>query len=66
MFDLLNGLSGTGLFVGLEIALIAVDVEGAEYWDSPSSTVLHAYGYVKAIATGTPPSGGENAKVSFT
>ena len=49
-----------------KIALIAVDVEGAEYWDSPSSTVLHAYGYLKAMATGEPPKGGENAKVAFS
>lgn len=49
-----------------KIALIAVDVEGAEYWNAPSSTVLHAYGYVKAVVTGEPPAGGENAKVSFT
>ncbi|UFN47549.1 pyridoxamine 5'-phosphate oxidase family protein [Roseomonas sp. OT10] len=48
------------------IALIAVEVEGAEYWDAPSSTLLHAYGYVKAVTTGEPPKGGENAKVAFT
>ncbi|MFT8243606.1 pyridoxamine 5'-phosphate oxidase family protein [Roseomonas sp. BN140053] len=49
-----------------KIALLAVEVEGAEYWDAPSSTVLHAYGYVKAVTTGEPPKPGENAKVSFT
>jgi general stress protein 26 len=48
-----------------KIRLIAVHMEGAEYWDSINSTVLHAYGYLKAIATGRPPEGGENAKVSF-
>jgi general stress protein 26 len=47
------------------LTLIAVEVAGAEYWDAPSSRMLHAYGYVKALATGKPPQGGENAKVSF-
>ena len=47
------------------IALIAVEMTGAEYWDSPSSTLLHAYGYVKAVVTGEPPKGGENERVSF-
>jgi general stress protein 26 len=46
-------------------ALIKVEVEGAEYWDSPSSTVVHAYGYVKARLTGEPPQAGENDKVAF-
>jgi general stress protein 26 len=47
------------------MGLISVHLTGAEYWDAPNSTMLHAYGYVKALATGTPPEGGENAKVSF-
>jgi len=46
-------------------ALLKVEVEGAEYWDAPSSTLLHAYGYVKARITGEPPKAGENDKVSF-
>ena len=48
-----------------EIALIRVKVEIAEYWDSPSSTMLYAYGYVKAVTTGERPNGGENATVRF-
>jgi general stress protein 26 len=51
-----------------QIALIAVDVNDAEYWDSASSTMVYAYGYVKARLTGEPPSEralGENRKVSF-
>lgn len=48
-------------------ALLKVAVEGAEYWDAPSSTLLHAYGYVKARVTGEPPkNAGENDKVAFT
>ncbi|MBU8540488.1 pyridoxamine 5'-phosphate oxidase family protein [Falsiroseomonas tokyonensis] len=46
-------------------ALLKVVVEGAEYWDAPSSTLLHAFGYVKARITGEPPKAGENDKVSF-
>ena len=40
---------------GPRIALIKVDVEIAEYWDSPSSTMVYAYGYVKAVTTGNGP-----------
>lgn len=47
------------------IALICVTPESAEYWDAPSSTFLHAYGYVKAKLTGERPQGGENQKVKF-
>lgn len=48
-----------------KIGLIKVKVEGAEYWDSPSSTMLYAYGYLKAVTTGERPNGGENATVRF-
>ncbi|WP_270935837.1 pyridoxamine 5'-phosphate oxidase family protein [Falsiroseomonas oryzae] len=46
-------------------ALLKVEVEGAEYWDAPSSTFVHAYGYVKARLTGEPPKAGDNDKVAF-
>jgi general stress protein 26 len=48
-----------------EIALIKVHVENAEYWDSPSSTALYLYGYLKAVTTGERPKGGENETVTF-
>jgi general stress protein 26 len=48
-----------------DIVLIAVDVETAEYWDSPSAAVVYAYGYAKAALTGEPPKMGENKKVAF-
>lgn len=48
-----------------DIALLKVEVQQAEYWDSPSSTMVHAYGYVKAVLTGAPPNPGENAKVNM-
>jgi general stress protein 26 len=48
------------------IALIKVTVESAEYWDSPSSTMLHIYGYGKALATGRRPERpGDHGRVSY-
>lgn len=48
-----------------EIALIRVHVREADYWDSPSSTLVHVYGYAKAVLTGAPPNPGENRHVEF-
>ena len=53
---------------GLEdpnLCLLKVSVEQAEYWDSPSSTVVHIYGFLKALATGERAEGGENEKINF-
>ncbi len=48
------------------LALIKVKVASAEYWDSPSSKWLYAYGYAKARLTGEPPRDvGENKVVTF-
>ena len=47
------------------LALLKVDAEKAEYWDSPSSTVMHVVGFVKALATGTEYEPGENKKVKL-
>jgi general stress protein 26 len=47
------------------LAAIRVTVEMAEYWDSPSSTMVYIYGYAKALATGKRPDPGENATVRF-
>jgi general stress protein 26 len=38
-----------------QVALIRVHPIKGEYWDSPSSTVLHIYGYAKAALTGESP-----------
>lgn len=46
-----------------DIAILKVDVEQAEYWDAPNSTMVHLYGYLKAVTTGTPPHPGGNEKV---
>jgi general stress protein 26 len=48
-----------------DIALLKVSVERAEYWDSPSSTMAHLIGFVKAIATGTTYQPGENEKLNL-
>ena len=48
------------------IALIRVHPEKGEYWDSPSSTLVHLYGYVKARVTGSSPTElTEQAKVNL-
>lgn len=49
-----------------DLALIKVTPEYGEYWDAPSSTMLHAYGYAKAAMTGKPPQRpGDEAKVDL-
>ncbi len=48
-----------------DIALLKVSVDKAEYWDSPSSTVAHAFGLVKALATGQSYDAGENEKIDL-
>jgi general stress protein 26 len=34
------------------ISLLRVDIETGEFWDSPNHTLLRAYAYLKAVATG--------------
>lgn len=48
-----------------KVALIAVEMEGAEYWDGISSSLRFAFGYAQAVVSGKPDTSGENAKVSF-
>ena len=47
------------------IVLIRVRVDHAEYWDAPSSLMVHAYGYLKARTTGKPPAPGDVGAVKF-
>jgi general stress protein 26 len=47
------------------LALLKVDVDHAEYWDSPSSAMVYAYGYVRAKLTGESPNPGDHAKIAF-
>lgn len=49
-----------------ELRLIQVDVDRAEYWDSPASAVVYALGYAKAVLTGQPATDlGDNEQVSL-
>src|SRR6266511_1777564 len=45
------------------LALLQVQVEKAEYWDVPSSTMVQLFGVMKATLTGQPPQPGETAKL---
>lgn len=47
------------------IGLIKVTVDKAEYWDSPSSAMVHLYGMVKAAITGERADPGENKKINL-
>lgn len=48
------------------IRLIEVDVDRAEFWDSPDSAFVHAVGFIKAIVTGEPAHDvGDNAQISL-
>ena len=48
-----------------DIALLQVTVQQGEYWDAPSSTMLHLYGYAKAVLTGQPPHPGGHGTVTL-
>ena len=39
-----------------ELAVLAIEVEKADYWANPSSLVTYAFAYVKARLTGKTPS----------
>ncbi|MEV4822839.1 pyridoxamine 5'-phosphate oxidase family protein [Micromonospora sp. NPDC049275] len=54
-----DGLDTPGL------TLIKVHASSAEYWDSPSSTVVNLLGFAKAAVTGHPPAAGENHEVTY-
>lgn len=49
------------------LTLLRVDVDQAEYWDSPSSAVVYLIGLAKSTLTGKryTPGPGEHAKVSL-
>ena len=48
-----------------DLALLKVDVEQAEYWDSAASTLVKITGFVKALATGERYDAGENEKLDL-
>jgi hypothetical protein len=47
------------------LALLKVTIEGAEYWDSASSLMVRAVGYVKAALGDGSTLEGDNKKVNF-
>ncbi len=47
------------------LCLLKIQVEGAEYWDAPSSKIVQLFGMVKAIATGQEADYGENKKINL-
>lgn len=48
------------------LAVITVKIDEAEYWDTPSGTMVVAYGYAKAVLTGEPVKNpGDHAKVKL-
>ena len=48
-----------------DIALLKINGDQAEYWDSPASPIAHAISLAKVAVTGQPASPGENEKVSL-
>ena len=48
-----------------QLALLKIEVDGAEYWDSPSSTVAHVKGFIQSKISGEQGPVGENAKVDL-
>lgn len=49
-----------------DLGLLRVDVERAEYWDSPNSGVAHIIGLAKAMLTGESPAKlGEHGKMNL-
>ena len=48
-----------------DVVAIRIHAERAEYWDTPTSAVVYAFGYLKAITTGQASHAGEIGKVDL-
>ncbi|CAF1114866.1 unnamed protein product [Didymodactylos carnosus] len=48
-----------------DLALLRIDIDSAEYWDSASNIMTRAVGYVKAALGDGSKLEGENKKVNF-
>jgi general stress protein 26 len=46
-----------------QIALLRMTIDGAEFWDAPSGTMVQLVGFVKALVTGDEADQGENVKL---
>ena len=47
-----------------DLALLRVDIEKAEYWDSPGTAIGRAYAITKALLTGNKDAVGDNVKIN--
>jgi general stress protein 26 len=47
-----------------DLALLRVDIEKAEYWDSPGTAIGRAYALGKALVTGKKDAIGDNVKLN--
>jgi general stress protein 26 len=47
------------------VVAIRIHAERAEYWDTPTSAVVYAFGYLKAVTTGQPSRAGDIGKVDL-
>ena len=47
------------------VVALRIASEQAEYWDTPTSAIVFAFGYVKAVVTGQPSRAGELGKVKL-
>ena len=50
---------------GPQVALLRVNLEKAEYWDSPSSTIGYVLNFVSSLVTGKEADAGENRKIEL-
>jgi general stress protein 26 len=48
-----------------DLCLLKVEVQGAEYWDSPNSKVVQLAGFVKAMVTGQRFHPGDNEELKL-
>lgn len=48
-----------------QVALLRVNLEKAEYWDSPSSTIGYVLNFVSSLVTGKEPDQGQNQKIEL-
>jgi hypothetical protein len=45
--------------------VLKVEVDRAEYWETPGSKVVQVLGFAKALLTGQPYEGGEHEHVKL-
>lgn len=48
------------------LALLQIDIERAEYWDAPTSTMAEIAGFTRVPNTARSSPGGENEKIELT